>query len=98
MDPTGFCTELLLNFGCCDIIYDILGTYVPLLCNFCEMELNISSEVFIVEDRRLVCAVTMEGKLFRVKVSFDPFTEIPCMLDAMPHSLCSEDRRFSPRV
>ena len=88
----------LLDFWCCHIINNILCLYIPFFCNFCEMQLNVSLEVLILKDRRMICSVTMEWKLFVTKVIFNPPLEISCMFHTTPHGFSCKYWCFSPRV
>ena len=81
-------SQPLLNFWCCHIVNNILCLYVPVFCNFHEMQLNISSEVLVLKDRRMIVSITMEWKLLIMNVNFNPTSEILCMFHTMPHSFC----------
>jgi len=60
VNPTWPGSQLLLDFWCCNIINNVLGMYISFLRNFREMQLNIPSEVFILEDRRAIGSVMMQ--------------------------------------
>ena len=98
MDPTFPCSQPLLDLWHCHIVHNVLCTYLPFFCNFCEMQLNIPSEVFILRDWWVVIPILMERKLLPVKVILNPLVEILCMFYSMFHGLCYKNWGFLPWV
>jgi len=87
-----------LDFFCCNIIYNILGTDISILENFNKVELDTLGYVLIFKDGRLVAAIEVKGELARGEVFVNPCPNGVSSITAMTQGFCNHQNCLSPCV